>query len=83
MSGRHPEMGRGTDLARAAGADVHADLIDDLKEQLLIIVLKRLRERYGDDLVFPVSEVDDTGGDLLAFSVDAERRFRFELRKKS
>lgn len=76
-------MGRGTDLARAAGAGLHAYLIDDFKEQLLIVAFKRLRERYGDDLVFPLTEVDDTGGDLLAFRVDAERRFRFELRKKS
>lgn len=76
-------MGKGIDAARAAGATIHADLLDDFKEQLLIVMCKRLR-RLGDDLVFPVTEVDDTGSDTLAFSVDPEQRvFRFELQRKA
>lgn len=72
-------MGKGTDLARAAGADVHADLIDSLKEQLLIVFLRRLGRRVS----IPVTEIDDTGGELFAFRVDEDRVFHFELRKKS
>lgn len=70
-------MGKGIDLARM-DAPEHADLLDSLKDQLLIVFLKRL----GGSADFPVSEVDDTGGDMLAFSV-RDRTFHFEIRKKS
>ena len=43
--------------------------------------MKRLRE-LGHDLRFPVSEVDDTGGDLLAFQI-IDGEFRFELQRKT
>lgn len=71
-------MGRATDLARELGASVHADVIDAFKEQLLIVFLKRL----GGKVSIPVSEVDDTGQDNLAFNV-TDRVFHFEIRKKS
>lgn len=71
-------MGKGTDMARELGGNAHADLIDDLKDQLLIVFLKRL----GGRLTIPVSEVDDTRQDNLAISV-TDRMFHFELRKKS
>lgn len=74
-------MGRGTDMAALLNPE-HAHLIDELKEQLLIVFLKRL----GGKATFPVAEVDDTGRDLLAFSVkpDAEHRyvFHFEIQPK-
>lgn len=69
-------MGRATDLARA-DAPEHAAVIDALKEQLLIVFLKRL----GGKVSIPVAEVDDTGSDLLAFNI-VDRVFNFELRKK-
>jgi len=76
-------MGKGIDLARAAGgADLHADVLDDFKDQLLIVLLKRLKNKYGDDLVFPVAEVDDTGQDMVAFQI-LDREFHFHLEKKS
>lgn len=71
-------MGKGIDAARS-GAPAHTVLIDDLKDQLLIVFLKRL----GGKVSIPVAEVDDTGQDLFAFCVDAQRVFHFELRKKS
>lgn len=74
-------MGKGIDIARS-GAPEHAALLDDFKDQLLIVFLRRLEEKYGDDLKFPVTEVDATGDFLLAFSV-SDRIFHFELRKKS
>lgn len=72
-------MGKGIDLARGEAPE-HAALLDDFKDQLLIVFLKRL-QKSGDKLVFPVAEVDDTGSDVLAFSI-RDRAFHFELRKK-
>lgn len=72
-------MGKGIDLARDT-APAHTDWLDDFKDQLLIVFLKRL----GGKVSIPVAEVDDTGQDLFAFRLDAENRiFHFETRKKS
>ena len=71
-------MGKGIDAAKAAGAGLHADVLDDFKDQLLIVFLKRL----GGKVSIPVAEVDDTGRDLLALSV-VDGVFHFETRKKS
>lgn len=73
-------MGQGINMARDQAPE-HAALIDNLKDQLLIVFLKRLREN-GDDLRFPVAEVDDTGLDLLAFRIEGSD-FVFELSRKS
>ena len=70
-------MGQGIDLARD-DSPIHAAVLDDFKDQLLIVFLKRL----GGTLDIPVAEVDDTGSDMLAFSV-ADGVFHFETRKKS
>ena len=70
-------VGKGTDLARG-DAPEHARVIDELKEQLLIVFLKRL----GGKASIPVTEIDDTGNDLFAFRIDADRVFHFELRRK-
>lgn len=69
-------MGKGIDLARE-DAPLHAAVLDDFKDQLLIVFLKRL----GGEVTIPVSEVDDTGGDLLTFSVK-DGNFNFVARKK-
>lgn len=71
-------MGSGT-AAAAADAPVHAALINDMKEQLLIVFLRRL----GRMVSIPASEIDDTGGELLAFKVDDRCTFHFELQKKN
>jgi hypothetical protein len=60
-------------------APEHAAVIDALKEQLLIVFLKRV----GGKATIPVAEIDDTGGDLLSFRVDENKNFHFELSKKS
>lgn len=70
-------MGKGIDLARPE-APLHAAVLDDFKDQLLIVFIKRL----GGVVDIPVAEVDDTGGDLVAFSV-SDGVFHFEIRKKS
>jgi len=70
-------MGKGIAAARRAGSAEHAAAIENLKDQLLIVFLKRL----GGKARIPVAEVDDTGGDVLSFSlVDGE--FNFETSKK-
>lgn len=76
-------MGKGISVARAAGAGIHADVLDDLKDQLLVVFLKRL-QILGHSLTFPVAEIDDTGRDVVSFRVDPiTRDFHFELGKKS
>lgn len=71
-------MGKGIDAARGLSPE-HAAMLDDLKDQLLIVFLKRL----GGRLTIPVREIDDTGHDLFAFQVDpVTRDFTFELSRK-
>lgn len=53
-----------------------------MKDQLLIVLCKRLRLK-GVKLEFPISEIDSTGNDTLTFEVDQIRRvFKFTLGKK-
>lgn len=74
-------MGKGIDAARG-DAPLHAAVLDDFKDQLLIVFLKRLRA-HGDNLKFPVAEIDDTGQDTVAFHIDpGTREFTFELGRK-
>ena len=74
-------MGKGIDLARAAGSGLHADVLDDFKDQLLIVLLKRCAK--DGKVAIPCAEIDDTGSDLVSFSIDERRVFRSELGKKS
>lgn len=74
-------MGKGIEMARA-DAPEHAAVMDDFKDQLIIVALKRL-QKLGDNLVFTISEVDDTGQDMLAFRIDEQKNFIFVLEKKS
>ena len=69
-------MGKGIEAARA-DAPHHAAVMDDFKDQLLIVFLRRL----GRELSIPLSEVDDTGQELMSFSFE-NGVFHFELRKK-
>lgn len=68
----------GTDLARAAGATIHADLIDALKDQLLIVFLNRM----GGKLSVPVAEIDATGDYTMSFNV-VDGVFNFQIGRKS
>jgi hypothetical protein len=72
-------VGKGIDLAREFSPE-HAAVLDDFKDQLLVVLMKRLAEK--GKLTIPIAEVDDTGSDLLSFSV-REGAFHFELGKKS
>lgn len=70
-------MGKGIDAARDT-APLHAAVLDDFKDQLILVLVRRL----GGKVSLPVKEVDDTGGLLLAMSVN-DGVFNLELRKKS
>lgn len=71
-------MGKGIDQARE-DAPEHAALLDDLKDQLLIVFLKRL----GGKAIIGVSEVDNTGDDLLDFHLDqTTKTFYFMVKRK-
>ena len=68
-------------IAMSDLADKHPELaqgLDEMKGQLLIVLLKRL----GGKADIPVAEVDGTGQDLLMFSIK-DGVFHFETRKKS
>jgi len=69
-------MGKGIDLARAE-APLHAQVMDDLKDQLLLVFVRRL----GGKVSIPVSEVDETGRFVLAFRIE-DRTFHFTLTEK-
>lgn len=81
-------MGKGTDAARQhpRGGDLHPEVLDSLKDQLIIVLLKRLQDKDGR-VTIPLAEMDDTGNDILAFSVHDMRtpkaRFVFQLEKKT
>ena len=70
-------MGKGTDAARAVGAGLHADVIDDFKDQLLIALLRRL----GSKVSIPVKEVDETGRFVCSFNIEGDA-FNFTLAEK-
>lgn len=70
-------MGEGIKAAKAMGSGPHAEVMENFKEQLLIVFLKRL----GGKIDIPVSEVDDTAQDILSFCI-RDKVFYFELSKK-
>lgn len=55
-----------------------AAAFDLIKGQLLIVLVKRL----GGNVVLPVSEVDDTGSDLLTMEIDENKNFILKAEKK-
>jgi len=56
---------KGTDLARAAGANVHADIIDSFKEQMLLALIRQM----GGKAVISVAEIDGTGDFLMSMQL--------------
>jgi len=74
-------MGRGIELARP-GAPLHAAVLDDLKDQLILALFKRLGALEGP-VTIPAAEIDETGNYTMAFRVDPETRaFDFILQRK-
>lgn len=72
-------MGLGVDLARSISPE-HAAAIDSMKDQLLIVLIKRL----GGTIEVPANEIDDTAQSVLSMSLNpATRVFKFSVEKKS
>lgn len=71
-------MGKGIDLA-AIDSPEHAQAIDDMKDQLLIALVRRLNFKVE----LPVAEIDDTEQFVMMMHLDVVKRsFTFEVRKK-
>ena len=69
-------MGKGIDAARE-WAPEHAQVMDDFKDQLLIVMLNRL----GGKVSIPVAEVDGTGEFIVKMNI-VDRTFNFTVEKK-
>lgn len=67
-------MGKGIDLVKDINPE-HAKVMDELKDQLLIVFLKRM----GGYAAISVSEIDDTENDRLTFKIDENKVFHFEV----
>lgn len=72
-------MGKGIDMARPEAPE-HAAVMDDFKDQLVIVLMKRLADKDGK-VSISLSECDDTGQDLLSFKIE-DQIFKFQLSKK-
>jgi len=70
-------MGKGIETARAVAPE-HAAAVDDFKDQLLLVLIKRL----GGTVDIPVAEVDGMGRHVLMLSIVDGHTFHFELRDK-
>lgn len=71
---------RGSDVARAAGAPEHADAVEAMLQQLLIVLVKRA----GGSIDVPVEEIDGTGQDMLGFQVMPDgKTLHFEVSRKT
>lgn len=68
-------MGKGIDLAAITNPEV-ARAVEDMRDQLVIVLLKRL----GGSIEVPVAELDDTDRDNLGMFFDQGRKvFTFEI----
>lgn len=61
-------MGKGIDLA-AFDSPIHAAVLEELRDQLLIAFLLKL----GGKVDLTVAEVDATGGYLMGFSFEMQK----------
>ena len=71
-------MGQGIKLAAQLNPE-HARAIDDMKDQLLIVLVKKL----GGRVMLPVEEIDNTSQDTLTMMLDPNSRvFTFTVGRK-
>ena len=70
-------MGEGIDAARSI-SPLHAAVMDNLKDQLLLVFLRRL----GGKVSIPSEEIDNTGSLIMTLRVNKDRVFHFELKQK-
>lgn len=70
-------VGKGTDMAAMLNPEMEG-VMDDLKDQLIIVLVKRL----GNRVDIPVAEMDDTSMDLLSLRISEDKVFTFIASKK-
>lgn len=74
-------MGQGQKLAQELDpSKPHAEAMENFRDQLLIVCMKRLADKNGK-IDISLKEMDDTYQDILKFSVK-DSIFHFELHKK-
>lgn len=71
-------MGTGIDAAKAAGG-IHAEVLDNFKDQLLLTLLRRIGTNVN--IAIPVSEIDAAGGYVVLMSV-TPTEFNFVVQQK-
>lgn len=69
-------MGSGIDAVRM-DAPEHAQVLDNFKDQLMLVLLQRL----GGQVEIPIAEVDATGS-LICLMAVRDGSFHFEVRQK-
>lgn len=70
---------KGTDVARAAGAPEHADAIEAMLQQLLIVLVKR----EGGSINVHVDDIDGTDNDVLGMQLLPDgKTFHFAVSNK-
>lgn len=74
-------MGKGIDACKGTAPE-HAALMENFRDDLLIIIMRRLGAKTGGKVQIPVSEVDGAGRFALAYSV-RDGVFHFEVREKA
>ena len=77
MVQKENKMGEGTDAARSI-SPIHAAVMDNLKDQLLLVFLRRL----GGKISIPLEEIDNTDSLIMTLRVDKDSVFHFELKQK-
>lgn len=71
-------MGKGIEAARALDPEAAA-AIEEMRDQLLIVLLKRL----GGKATVSVREMDNTGGDVMMMRLEGREAFHFSIEKKA
>lgn len=66
-------------IEAAYGDGAHGEMAMMISPQLCIALLKRL----GGEIQMPVSELDDTGQDLMLMSIEDAGTFTFKVERKS
>lgn len=74
-------MGQGLEVCRA-DAPAHVEFIDEIKDQLLIVLMKRCAGISGT-LTIPADEFSDVSQDLLEFHTTEDGALHFVVKKKS
>jgi hypothetical protein len=57
--------------------------VDEMRDQMLIVLIRRLLKSHTGSLTVPTAEIDATGDAMLSMEANGIRSFTFTLSKKS